>query len=403
MKVLQVNCVYNHGSTGKITHDIHQYLLSQGMESVVCYGRGEKTSEPDVYKICSEIYAKANNLLSRIRGTMYSGCYLSTIRLIRIIQREIPDVVHLQCINGYFVNIYWLLSWLKGSGIRTVLTLHAEFMYTANCGHALDCDKWVTGCGNCPRLKKETRSWFWDRTAVSWQKMHHIYRDWEDLTVVACSDWIRSRAEKSGEIKYRSFCTIHNGIDNSTIFYPRENAGEKIRERYKIGSDKKLVLFAAPAFSEAKGFDLLLKLIDNTKNERFHYILAGEEAQINRENATVVGNIKDQHYLAELYSAADALVICSKGENYPTVCLESISCGTPVVGFDVGGVKETIPEGMGVVVPLGDCEAMKKALLEITGEKPKSAIVEKARRKHCKERMAEDYVRIYKIGWAEAI
>ena len=126
MKILQVNCVYNNGSTGKIMHDVHMELVSAGHKSVVCYGRGADTSDENVIKLCSELYAKANNLLSRITGILYGGCLLSTSRLISLIKREKPDVVHLHCINGFFVNIYKLVSWLKNNKIKTVVTLHAE-------------------------------------------------------------------------------------------------------------------------------------------------------------------------------------------------------------------------------------------------------------------------------------
>lgn len=155
MKVLQVNCVYKNGSTGKITYDIHRELQTRGIESVVCYGRGEKTDEPGIYKTCGEFYSKINNLFSRFTGVMYGGCFFSTNKLISVIEKERPDIVHLHCINGYFVNIYRLVKWLKKKKIKTVLTLHAEFMHTANCGYALDCDRWKNGCGNCPRLKKK--------------------------------------------------------------------------------------------------------------------------------------------------------------------------------------------------------------------------------------------------------
>ena len=119
MKILQVNCVYKKGSTGKIVADIHTELTNIGFESIVCYGRGEKYSEPHVYKTCGELYSKFNNLLSRFTGIMYGGCTFSTNRLIHIIKNEKPDIVHLHCINGYFVNIYRLISWLKSNNIKT--------------------------------------------------------------------------------------------------------------------------------------------------------------------------------------------------------------------------------------------------------------------------------------------
>lgn len=139
MKILQINNVYKKGSTGKITYDIHQELQRRGIESVVCYGRGQKVDEINVHKTCGEFYSKINNIWSRITGIMYGGCFFSTNRLISIVKKEKPDIVHLQCLNGYFVNIYRLINWLKKNKIKTVLTLHAEFMYTGGCGHSIGC------------------------------------------------------------------------------------------------------------------------------------------------------------------------------------------------------------------------------------------------------------------------
>ena len=85
MKILQVNCVYNTGSTGKIMYDVHTELVKNGYNSVVCYGRGAKTTDKNVYKTCGEVYSKFNNLLSRFTGIMYGGCYFSTNKLISII------------------------------------------------------------------------------------------------------------------------------------------------------------------------------------------------------------------------------------------------------------------------------------------------------------------------------
>ena len=255
MKILQINCVYAQGSTGKITRDIHHGLLERGHESVVFYGRRKRVKDHNVYKLCPEWYAKINNLRSRLDGMMYTGSYFSTQVIISKIRKEKPDVIHLQCINGYFCNIFRLLTFLKRHHIPTVLTLHAEFMYTANCGYAGDCTQWIDGCQKCPRLRQETLSLYFDKTQSSWSRMHEIYKDWEQLTVVACSSWIQDRAKQCGEIKSRKIITIHNGIDNDRIWFPRAGEKNKICERYGINPQKKVVLFAAPYFSALKGFD----------------------------------------------------------------------------------------------------------------------------------------------------
>lgn len=395
MKVIQINSVYNFGSTGKITHDLHQYLLSKGVDSKVYYGRGPQTKAPEVIRLCPDLYGKANSLLSRLHGAPYGGCWLSTARLLRCLKREQPDVVHLQCVNGHFVNIYRLLDWLKREKIPTVLTLHAEFMYTGGCTHGDGCGQWKTGCRNCPDGRRDDRSLLLDRTASSWRKLHQIYRDWKELTIVGCSDWITSRASQSGALQHRRCLTIHNGIDNHAIFYPREGASALIREKYGIPEEKKLVLYVAPAFSTEKGFDLLLRLVEESRGQPLHYLLAGESIPLRMEHVTVVGRVADQHFLARLYSAADALVMCSRRENYPTVCLEAVSCGTPVAGFQVGGVAETIFPGMGGTVPLGDSKGMQDLLQTLIREKSSLRAVKEARGACCKERMAEEYLRLY--------
>jgi glycosyltransferase involved in cell wall biosynthesis len=217
-------------------------MQKDGHQSVVCYGRGQKTNEANAYKTCGELYSKLNNLLSRFTGIMYGGCFLSTNQLIRIINREKPDVVHIHCINGYFVNIYRLISFLKKSGIPTLLTLHAEFMYTANCGHAFDCDQWKDGCGNCPRLRKETKSLFFDRTHCSWKKMKKAFENFESLTVVSVSPWLQGRAGQAPILSDGKHCTVLNGIDTS-IFSIALNS----RLKQDMGWNRKKIIFHVTA------------------------------------------------------------------------------------------------------------------------------------------------------------
>lgn len=396
MKILQINCVYGVGSTGKITKDIHTALLDRGYESVVIYGRGKKTDDTNVFRIGGDIYGKANNLLSRFTGIMYGGCFLSTKAIIKKIKKENPDIVHLQCINGYFCNIFKLLRFLKESKIQTVLTLHAEFMYTGNCGYAGTCDKWISGCSSCSRLISETKSLLFDRTGYSWNKFHQLYKNWEELTVVACSEWIASRAKMSGEIKNRRIEVLHNGIDNENVFYKRPYARDLIFEKYNISRDKKAILFIAPEFSYLKGFDLFLRLADVCQDLPFQFVCIGEEISDCKNNVTSIGRVLDQNKLAEFYSACDVLVMCSRNENYPTVCLEASSCATPVVGFDVGGVKETIPDGMGKVVEPENIYAMREALEKIAFMNISEETENHAVELHSKTRMINDYIELYK-------
>lgn len=200
MKILQINNFYNVGSTGKITADIHHVLSEFDIESIVCYGRGEKISENHVYKVCTEFGAKLNSGLAQITGIEYIAFPFSLVRIKSIIEKEKPDLVHLQCINGSFVNVYGLVAWLKKKKIKTLLTLHAEFMFTANCPHAYDCVSWMNedSCKKCPDFKKATHSMFLNHTRLSFKKMRKSFMGFEDnMTVVSVSPWLCQRSKQS--------------------------------------------------------------------------------------------------------------------------------------------------------------------------------------------------------------
>ena len=397
MKVMQINCVYNKGSTGKIMYDIHNGLLENGIESVICYGRGAGTTDKNVYKTCSELYAKLNNLLSRITGLMYGGCFFSTNKLISIIKKEKPDVVHLHCINGYFVNIYRLVSWLKKSKIKTVLTLHAEFMHTANCGYALDCERWKIGCGGCPRLREETKSWLFDGTHKSFVKMQRAFEGFENLTVVSVSPWLMERAEQSPILKGKRHTVILNGL-NTDIFRIYDTS--ELRKKHGINEDEKVVFHATANFTKdpnhIKGGYYVLELAKALPHVRF--IVAGSyDRSISfPSNMIMLGRINDTKELAKYYSMADLTVIASKKETFSMICAESLCCGTPIVGFVSGGPERIFDTNFSKFIERGEVADLHSTALEFLNRTfDKQEISEDAMKKYSKARMIEEYRKIY--------
>lgn len=396
MKILQVNCVYKKGSTGKIVHDIHTELQQHGIESVVCYGRGEKIDEPNVYKTCGELYSKFNNLLSRFTGIMYGGCFFSTNRLISIIKKEKPDVVHLQCINGYFVNIYRLIRWLKKNHMKTVLTLHAEFMYTANCGHALECEKWMTGCGNCPHCRQETRSLLLDGTARSWKRMKWAFEGFEEeCTIVSVSPWLMERAKLSPILRSFRQETILNGIDTN-IFCLRD--GKSLRKRYGLDG-KKVVLHVTAAFStdpnHFKGGYYVLELAKRMPEVTFVVIGSREELSGLPENVLNIGRVEDQSELAAWYSVADVTLLTSKKETFSMVVAESLCCGTPIVGFKAGAPEMIALQEWSKFVDRGDIFALLDAVLAYLNKGKSEFSFAVADSLYSKTMMINGYLQIY--------
>lgn len=405
MKVLQVNVVYKNGSTGKITADIHTQLLKNGIESVVCYGRGSKVDEPYVYKTCGELYAKMNNAFSRITGIMYAGCLFSTRKLINIIKREKPDIVHLQCINGYFVNIYKLVTWLKKNKINTILTLHAEFMYTGGCGHAFDCEQWrkQSGicCTDCPRWKKETKSIFFSRTSTMWKKMKKAFDgfDKDKLTIVSVSPWLMDRAKSSQIFRNYNHKVIYNGLDTS-VFKLYDTT--EVKKKYNL-TDEKIIFHATPSFSDdpnnIKGGCYVIDLAKRMINDNVKIFVAGnyKKGMNLPKNIILLGRIKDQVELAKLYSMADVTVLTSKKETFSMVVAESLCCGTPVVGFKAGGPEQIAIKEYSQFVEYGDVELLEKHVKNfIDCFLNKKNISEASRNCYSKKTMCNNYLYIYK-------
>lgn len=401
MKILQVNNVYRFGSTGKITYDIHAGLLARGYDSVVYYGRRDQTQDAHVHKICGEVYAKMNNALSRATGLMYGGCHLSTGRLISCIKREKPDVVHLQCINGYFVNIYRLISFLKREKIPTVLTLHAEFMHTANCGYALDCDQWKTGCGHCPRLRQETQSLFFDRTAESFKRMKKAFDGFEQLLVVSVSPWLMERAKQSPILADKKHCVVFNGLDTD-VFTWRD--GADLRKELGISSDQKVVFHATPMLSmdpaHIKGGCHVVNLAREMADENVVFVVAGNyDASVQYPaNMRLLGNVSQQQKLAQLYAMADVTLLTSKKETFSMVCAESLCCGTPVVGYEAGAPEKISLPAYSQFVSQGDGIALKDCVqkwLQADVTLQKAKISDEAKKIYAADAMVDAYCRCY--------
>lgn len=402
MKVLRVNVVYNRGSTGKTVADLHHMSQKSGYESIVCYGRQPQPEEHNVYKISSELEGKLNVLWNRITGIPYSGAYLATARLIKLILTEKPNVVHLHCINGHFVNIARLLHFLKDNNIPTVLTLHAEFMYTGGCGHAFECEKWKTGCGRCPRLWDATHAYFFDRTHTTWQRLADAFIGFNHLIITAVSPWLAERARQSPFLKDKRIIVVENGIDTDQVFRPASFSD--LRDKHQLANEK-IVLHVTANFSaeygHPKGGWFVIALAERLIDLKLKFLIVGarDTQRSLPANMINVGRIEDQHALAAYYSLANLTVITSKRETFSKVCAESLACGTPVVGFKAGGPEIITLNEYSEFVDFGELDALEIAVRNWITKKQniQHELREKAREHYSREKMSDAYTKIYNM------
>lgn len=399
VKIIQVNVTYNYGSTGKIVHDLHNYLINNNCESIILYGRLDRVNFNHIYKTSTELEAKFNNLISRFSGLPYGGAYFSTNNLISKIKKEKPDVVHLHCLNGYFVNIYKLINWLKKNNIKTVLTLHAEFMHTGSCSHSLDCNQWIKGCIKCPRLKAATNSYFFDRTSYAYNKMVDAFAGFENnLTVVSVSPWLMERAKKSRILNKMDHEVIFNGVNENIFkYYPKNN----IRDKFNLKKSTKIIFHATANFdlskNSLKGGYYLNQIAKELINEDIIFLVAGpfkKDLSVSR-NVILLGDLKDQYELSKYYSIADVTLLTSKRETFSMVTVESLCCGTPVVGFKAGGPETVAIGNYSKFVDFKDINKCITSLKDFMNITNKEQISRESINKYSNNLMFNNYYAIY--------
>lgn len=370
MKILSINSV-PYGSTCNVMTGIAE-LASKNHSVIVAAGY---STHPVVFSIPNiKIGGIINKALHMCLATLtgYIGCFsfISTKAFLKKVDQINPDIIHLHNLHGWYINIPILFRYIKKHNIRVVWTLHDCWSFTGHCPHFVmaKCDKWKSKCKNCPSYRGYPKS-IWDNA----QKMYNRKKRWftgvNDLTLVAPSEWLADLV-KDSYLKEYSVKVINNGIDLS-VFKPTES---NFREKYSVGN-KKIVLGVAFGWGEKKGLDVFVELAKRLP-EDYQIVLVGTDDGIDKmlpDKIISIHRTQDQKELAEIYTAADLFVQTTREDNFPTVNLEALACGTPVLTFNTGGSPECIDETCGFVVEKDDIESLTEKIIQISETNPFSA------------------------------
>ena len=401
MKVLQINSHYDQGGAARIVATLHRGLQKVSADTYVAYGRGFVSKEENVYMFGNmpDIYMSA--LFSRICGL--NGCFnrRATRKLIHFIEQIQPDIIHMHVLHGYYINVPMLFHYINKKQIPCVWTFHDCHAFVGNCGYFFDCRKWEKGCGDCPYLRNYPASLRFDNTNKMWKEKKALFTKNSNQIIVTPSNWLKEEIRKSFFADYECV-TIHNGIDITNTFYPRNKA--ECREKHGYMLQEKLILGVAEGFRDnRKGVEYILQLAKELKREA-KVILIGWDKEKNNllkglNNVITLKNTRDKELLAEYYSMADVFVIPSLAENYATTSLEAMACGTPVVGFDVGGIAEQLAGQKGITVPAEDLDDFTKAVREVLNDCEcvlrGEALAGRVQEENSAERMVEQYLEVY--------
>jgi glycosyltransferase involved in cell wall biosynthesis len=392
MRILEINTV-NFGSTGHIMLRIADLARSEGHEAVCCfYARRNKPADANTIYIGNKITHNLHKKFSKYTG--YNGrlSVISTWNFLRKVKKFNPDIIHLHNLHDRFINVPMLFKFIKKNNIKVIWTLHDCWSFTGQCVHftIAGCDKWKTGCHDCPQIHVYPASNV-DRTKKMWELKKKWFTGVNDMTIVTPSVWL-SELVKESYLKDYPVKVINNGIDLG-VFKPTESDF-----RAKNGLDGKfIILGAASIWEQRKGIDVFIELAKRL-DDRFKIVLVGtndEDDKILPDNILSIHRTSDQKELAEIYTAADLFFNPTREENYPTVNMESIACGTPVMTFKTGGSPEIIDDKTGVVVD-DDIDAVEQKIISIyeTGPFDPEDLAQRAKSFSADDKFAQ-YLRLF--------
>lgn len=382
MKIAQVNIIYGSGSTGRIVETLHREYQARGHESYVLYGRGPQRDDPHVIRTGFLWEAKLWRAISMLTGDAYSGSPLSTIRLMRVIRKLNPDVVHVHCINGNMCDVAWLFKWLKKMRYKTVVTHHAMFLFTGGCG-LIQCREFKDGCAACPHKREAFGRPLHNapkRIFMRWKK-GGLDESWISHAFV--SPWLENLARESNILAKGRLISIYNPVKNE-VFQPKGSVPEM---------DKPYVFFPTSLRGAAvKGAQFIPEFATKLKDKGI-LVVVTEGMEPCPSNVLDTGHLSDPQEMAKYYRGALATIVLSSVESFSMPVAESILCGTPVVGFNCGGPETIETFGQATFVPYGDLDAVVDAIMALP--KKKIDCSEQARKVYDPTVIAQQYLALY--------
>lgn len=288
-----------------------------------------------------------------------------------------PDIIHFHNIQGNYFDLRELKNISKH--IPVIFTLHDPWMFSGHCSYFIECDRWKIGCGKCPDLKRRP-SLKRDNTAFNWKRKKNIY-DNSKFYVTTPSKWLLEQTNYSileNGIKMKKL--INNGVDHQ-IFKPKNTSS--LRQKLNIKKDEIVLLYVVSSnltSNPYKDFNTISKCIsyienNNKSNKKFTLIAIGEEKPDTFNNSIRklhIGYLSNPEKISDFFNLADLYLHAARAENYPNVVMEALSCGTPCIVTNTGGVPEQIIENnTGWVVPYEDHKAMGMKVLELSRNRRK--------------------------------
>lgn len=417
MKILHI-CTYDVGGAGKACVRLHQGLMEQGLDSkLLLLHQSNKTLKKSYHYIPHKNFEKLKSKLKKTLKEFHLHIWKDKYDKRKFLQNRpkgfeqfsFPDTPfditqHPLYLKADIINLHWTaefldyVSFFKNNSKKIVWTLHDMNPFTGGCHYAGDCSGFEKNCFKCPQLSNTIDDNYSNKILQT--KIKAIERE-ENLTIVPTSNWLLNQSKKSVVFNKFSHVQIPYGL-NHNIFKPTDK--KYSRELLGLPLDKKIILFVSASLdNKRKGFEYLLKATEQLNEQEDVALCAVGNTianELNKKNLFYLGNITDERLMSAVYSAADVFIIPSLEDNFPNTVLESLMCGTPVIGFPIGGIIDMVEDGKNGYL----CENVSSDALTITIRKylnkpdlfKSDEIRKEALKKYDLPVQAEAYIALYK-------
>lgn len=359
-----------------------------------------------------EVGTKKGNYLRFVweRGVIFLRNWLSRTHLfdisiantgVSVINRpefKAADVIHLHWTNQGMLSLCEIGKIVR-SGKKIVWTMHDMWAFTGICHYAAACQAYEKSCGMCPYLQRPAKNGISQDIFLKKRKLY--YR--QSIHFVGCSQWMKNLAQKSALTENQKVSAIPNPI-NTTTYQPKDKT--TVRKIFSLPHDKKIILFAAVKTTDTrKGLDYLIaasRMIAEKRDDVVFLIVGGNksESPMNLALPTHYLGYIPSGKMVDVYNAADLFVIPSLQDNLPNTIMESLACGVPCVGFEIGGIPEMIEHKQnGYVAHYQNAEDLAKGILWALFEADSIELSRNARNKvlqsYSEEIVAGKYIDLY--------
>ena len=413
MRVLIINTSERVGGAAIAANRLMEALKKQGVKAKMLV-RDKQTDRLTVVAVGQRWLQPIRFVWERICIFLANGFSRKSLFLTDIANTGNDITRHPEFVHADVVHLHWTsqgflslsdIDRIMHSGKPVVITMHDQWYFTGVCHYSADCERYTEECHHCPLMAGHLLG---DVARRVFRRKLRIYAD-APLTFIGCSQWMADLARRSPLTRGHRVVSIPNAIDTD-LFRPTDQA--EARQALALPADKQLLLFGCQRITDPrKGFTLLVEALRLAVQEQPNLadriclvVVGGKTEDISSlmpVKVIPISYVSDPLQMVQLYNSVDAYVTPSLQDNLPNTIMEALACGTPCVGFRVGGIPEMIDHQQnGYVATYRDAQDFAEGIVW-TLQADRDTLSRQARNKvmvtYSENAVARKYIDVYEV------